>query len=98
MAAVVSQQIAVDLKEWAFEPKDIVARPGTITFTLRNVGERRHNMVVEVAGQKFKSPDISAGQSGTFEVTLTAPGRYVVYCDLQNHRERGMEGSLTIQG
>ncbi|MES4791759.1 MAG: plastocyanin, partial [Chloroflexota bacterium] len=84
--------------EWAFEPKEITARPGTITFTLRNVGERRHNMVIEAAGQKFKSADISAGQSGTFEVTLTAPGRYVVYCDLQNHRERGMEGFLTVQG
>jgi plastocyanin len=97
-AATASQQLTVELKEWAFEPKDIIVRPGTITFTLKNVGERRHNMVIEVGGQKLKSADISAGQSGTFEVTLTAPGKYVIYCDLQNHRERGMEGTLTVQG
>jgi plastocyanin len=95
--AAAPQEIPVELKEWTIEPKELVAKPGRVTFLLKNVGERRHNMVVEVAGQPVKSLDVSAGTTGSLEVTLPAPGTYAVYCDLQNHRERGMEGTLTVQ-
>ena len=25
------------------------------------------------------------------------PGKYVFYCDIQNHRQQGMEGTLTVK-
>ena len=44
----------------------------------------------------MKTQNLSAGEKGTLEVDLV-PGKYEVWCPVGNHKERGMDTSITVQ-
>jgi uncharacterized cupredoxin-like copper-binding protein len=69
---------------------------GSQTFRVTNNGTMGHNFEVEGQGieEKFET-DLSAGETQTMQLDLE-PGTYEVYCPVGNHREQGMEISLTV--
>lgn len=55
-----------------------------------------HDWVLEgVEGAAVASQD--PGQTGTVEFDAPAPGEYAYFCSIGDHRERGMEGTLTVK-
>jgi uncharacterized cupredoxin-like copper-binding protein len=77
-----------------FKPKDITAKSGALTITLKNVGMIQHNLLVQ-EDPSFNKLDVAPGQSATG--TLQAkPGTYTFYCDVAGHRQAGMEAKLTV--
>ena len=83
--------------EFAFQPSTVTVAPGTVTFTLRNPGQFPHNVRIEGMTADVFADDLTTGQSATATITL-APGTYTFWCPVGNHRERGMEGTLTVAG
>jgi plastocyanin len=56
----------------------------------------QHNWVVEgIAGAS--SDAIGNGEQSAFDFTApTEPGEFAFYCSIGDHRDRGMEGTLTV--
>jgi uncharacterized cupredoxin-like copper-binding protein len=91
---------SVDVKatDFKFNPKDPTAKAGQVTFAVTNDGQTVHNLEVEGPnGEEELSSDLSPGQSGVLTVDLSKPGTYEFYCPVGNHREQGMEGTITVQ-
>ena len=40
--------------------------------------------------------DVSPGQTGNLTVDLK-PGKYEFYCPIDNHKQMGMEGEITVK-
>jgi len=89
--AAPSQVAKLRAKEFAYEPKEVVARPGDIVFDIENTGVIEHNFVLEDAAKTTiaKIAVISPGEAEQVRVTLRT-GTYTGYCDLPGHREAGM--------
>ncbi|MCA1814053.1 MAG: cupredoxin domain-containing protein [Halobacteriales archaeon] len=84
-----------------FDPATLKAPAGStvhVTFSDADLALPlfQHDWVLEkVDGAKTKA--INPGEKA--EVTFTAPakGTYKYYCDIGDHRARGMEGTLTVE-
>lgn len=72
------------------------ATAGTVEIALENEGAVLHNVVVEEAGDT-KVAEAEAGASDTGTIDLDA-GSYTLYCDVEGHREAGMEATLQVEG
>jgi uncharacterized cupredoxin-like copper-binding protein len=85
---------AVDYK---FNPSDQSVKSGEVTFNLKNDGQAPHSLEIEdVNGQDQEiEGDVGPGQSGTLKVNLP-PGKYEFYCPVDDHKEMGMEGEITV--
>lgn len=92
--------VDMSLKDFELDPAEPeVAEVGVIEFKLSNDGQAPHNLEVETPQGEFElEEDLEAGQSGTLRAQIEEPGEYVLYCPVGNHREMGMEGTLTVSG
>ncbi|MBI4277741.1 MAG: cupredoxin domain-containing protein [Armatimonadetes bacterium] len=99
--AVPVQEVRVGMKEWGYEPKEMTVRPGRVRFMLKNDGRRQHNFGIIGPGSSkdvtVVSDNVRSGQTLNFEVDLPRDGTYAVICDIEGHRERGMEGTLIVR-
>jgi uncharacterized cupredoxin-like copper-binding protein len=99
-AAVAGAGGTVDLTatDYKFNPSDPTVKSGEVTFTEKNDGQTAHSLEIEdVNGQDQElEGDVSPGQSGTLKVNLP-PGKYEFYCPVDNHKELGMEGEITVK-
>jgi uncharacterized cupredoxin-like copper-binding protein len=90
----------VDLSatEFKFDPSDPSVKSGDVTFNLKNDGQVTHSLEIEdVNGEdKELEGEVSPGSDGTLKVNL-APGKYEFYCPVDNHRQMGMEGEITVK-
>lgn len=91
-----SAETVVTLNEWAIDPKDLNVAAGRVKFKLVNAGKFPHNFGVTLNGQNIKSKDIDPGSSDVLELDLTA-GTYKTVCDLPQHEQKGMVGSITVK-
>jgi len=99
-----AQKLTIHLGDYRFHPdavEVIAGRP--VELTLVNDDKiTPHNFTLkdQSAGMDL-SENISAGKSATLRFTPQTPGSYVFYCNkklpfMKSHRERGMEGKLTV--
>jgi plastocyanin len=90
------QTVNVSATEFAFNPSDLhVDAAGTYTFHLTNAGEFEHALEIDGQGIEEATDTIGGGESADVSVDL-AEGEYEIYCPVGNHREMGMEGTLTV--
>ena len=92
-----AQTIQVSATEFAFDPSDIAAEPGEVTFELTNDGGAPHALEIEGNGVEESSDTIDGGDSTSLTVDLE-DGTYEIYCPVGDHRDRGMVGTLTVGG
>ena len=71
-----------------------VAEGGLDRFPIDLGALAGHDVVVL---SDIRASDLSPGQSGVLTVDLSKPGTYEFYCPVGNHREQGMEGTITVQ-
>jgi hypothetical protein len=61
-----------------------------------NAGSDPHNLILEKGGQvAFAYPTLDPGADQRQTVTLTR-GTWTLYCSLLNHRDLGMQATLTV--
>jgi plastocyanin len=84
--------------DFKFNPSDPTVSSGDVTFDMKNDGKVSHSLEIEdVNGQdKELEGTVSPGQSGTLKVNLPA-GKYEFYCPVDNHKQMGMEGEITVK-
>lgn len=90
-----SQAVQITATEFAFDPSEITIEAGSASFELTNDGSAPHALEIEGNGVEEASDTIDGGESTTLELEL-AEGTYEIYCPVGDHRDRGMEGTLTV--
>ncbi len=94
-----AQTVNVSETEYKLDPSDPTVQAGTVSFKVTNEGSVDHNLEIEgPEGEQELDQDLGPGKSGTLTVDLSKPGRYEFYCPVDGHRERGMEGEITVTG
>lgn len=90
--------VDVSETEYELDPTDgQVSESGVIEFVAANDGSIEHSLEVEGPDGEAVTPTIAPGESASVKVDL-APGQYTWYCPIANHRELGMEGTVTVAG
>jgi len=81
----------------AFTETEVTAPAGEDTIELDNPSATAHNVVIEDAeGNDLAETDTISGDTTSTTASLE-PGTYTFYCDVDSHREAGMEGTLTVE-
>jgi plastocyanin len=95
--AASTQEVEIVATEFALEPSTVsLDSPGTYTFVFRNEGSATHALEVEGGGIEEETAEIGPGETAELTVELSEDGEYKLYCPVGNHKEQGMEGSLTV--
>ncbi|MBW3582738.1 MAG: cupredoxin domain-containing protein [Euryarchaeota archaeon] len=84
----------------AFDPATLsVSANTTVNLTFTNNEENPagapHDWVLEGV-EGVETEVIGTGENTTIEFAAPAPGEYAYYCSVGNHRDLGMEGTLTV--
>ena len=79
----------------SWEPGDLSASAGSVTIKLVNESDVPHAVEVEGNGVEEESETIT-GSETELTVDLEA-GEYTFYCPVGEHRQNGMEGTLTVE-
>ena len=95
---VPDQRIDIEAVSYDFRPDSVTVRPGTIRFVVSNAADEEHGFEVEGHGVEQAIESIEPGARDSLTVTLTRSGEYEMYCPVDNHKERGMVGTLTVAG
>jgi plastocyanin len=79
----------------SWEPGELSAAAGTVTIKLVNESDVPHAVEVEGNGVEEESETVTGGET-ELSVDLEA-GEYTFYCPVGQHRQNGMEGTLTVE-
>ena len=85
--------ITVTETEFKMTPKDLKAKPGKVTFQVKNAGAVEHNFIIEKTTIKIEA--IQPGETKTASGDLKA-GQYKVVCNIPGHAEAGMVATLKV--
>jgi uncharacterized cupredoxin-like copper-binding protein len=91
------QTVNISETDFALDPSAPTVKAGTVTFNVTNDGQTAHALEVEGPGEEVETEDIAPGESAQLTVDLGEPGTYEMYCPVDNHKEMGMEGEITVQ-
>lgn len=92
------ETVKVSETEYQLSPSTVNVKPGEVTFDVSNDGQVTHNLEVEGPNGEEELPsDLAPGDSGTLTVDLSKPGTYEFYCPVDNHKQMGMEGEITVE-
>lgn len=94
-------EVRVSLAEWSLTPGRISVPVGrTIRFLAHNAGVLPHALAIEGPGTYAESATVGSGGTVPFEVFLSVPGLYDVFCPVNagEHRALGQEGTLSVLG
>jgi uncharacterized cupredoxin-like copper-binding protein len=91
-----SGSVAISESEFQLDPSDPTAKAGNVTLDVKNDGSVVHDLEIEGNGVEESTDPIGAGSSAKLTVDLK-PGTYEIYCNIDSHRDQGMEGELTVQ-
>ena len=78
----------------SFDPKDLSADAGEVTLTMANPDG--NTMPHAVALEDDSGEVVQPGGTSTVSADLQ-PGTYTFFCPVGDHRQEGMEGTLTVK-
>jgi plastocyanin len=81
--------------EISWDPGSLSASAGSVTIKLVNESDVPHAVEVEGNGVEEESETVTGGET-ELTVDLEA-GEYTFYCPVGEHRQNGMEGTLTVE-
>jgi uncharacterized cupredoxin-like copper-binding protein len=70
-----------------------VARPGEVTFVVKNVGHVMHDFKID--GEKTRL--LQPGKTAKLTVRFRKKGRYPYLCTVPGHAAAGMKGVFTVR-
>ena len=97
------------MSEFKFElDKTSVPAGKTIRFNIDNVGQREHEMILELTdsiskplesnGKRAEALEIASGAKASLEWVFDKPGKYLIGCHIGKHFERGMKILIEVTG
>jgi plastocyanin len=79
-----------------FDKTSLSTKPGKVTVVLDNPSDVPH--AIEVEGKGVEEEGQTVGKGGVSKVTADLKaGDYEYYCPVGNHKQAGMEGTLTVK-
>jgi plastocyanin len=93
-----ASRVSISATEFKFDPANPQVKAGTVEFKLTNDGQAPHALEVEGPGGEAETKTLQPGQSATLDADLGRAGKYTMYCPVGNHRQQGMEGTVTVTG
>ena len=88
--------ISVEGGNYYFNPDEIRVKKGdTVKIILNSVDGVAHNFVIDEFN--ITSQTISAGQTTQVEFIPEKTGTFEFYCNIGNHRQMGMKGTLIVE-
>lgn len=95
-AMMATNEIKVSGGDFSFTPSKLLVKKGEkVKITFQNTGKFPHNLTVDKLGVGSKT--VQPGQSDSFEFTADTAGTFAIFCSVDSHRQKGMEGTLTVQ-
>ncbi len=91
----------IDVRETEFKldpANPRIEKPGVVEFKVNNAGQTVHALEVEGPEGEVETEEIQPGRSTNLRANLTEPGEYTWYCPVGDHKDRGMEGKITVGG
>ncbi|MGH3586095.1 MAG: cupredoxin domain-containing protein [Pseudonocardia sp.] len=84
----------VDMVSFEYVPAQLRADAGSVALRFANDSGDSHSFTIDALGVDVQVP------SGRDRVVVVdaAPGEYAVYCSVDDHRDQGMVGRLTVVG
>lgn len=92
------------------ETSATTVRPGTTTFSVQNVGEATHDVMIERVPIRMERPGVPmdmAAQGGVESLmpgmtkrmsVRLRPGRYELFCSVPSHFQSGQHGEIAVTG
>jgi plastocyanin len=97
-ASTTVRERAVERGGLAFSNPSATAQAGSVTIALVNPDGNQLPHAIEVEGNGVEEETETIQPGGSASVTFELePGTYELYCPVGNHREQGMEGTLTVE-
>ena len=78
-----------------FDKKTLDAKAGKVTINFDNPSSNPH--AVEIEGNGVEEVSDTITKDKTSVTADLKPGKYEFYCPVSNHRDLGMEGTLTVK-
>jgi uncharacterized cupredoxin-like copper-binding protein len=96
-AAPTAQTVTFTETEFKIDTASTTLKAGSYTFDVQNKGGFPHDLHIATPdGSEIGATSvIQAGGSASLQVTLKA-GTYQMWCAVDSHRARGMQGTLTV--
>ena len=90
-------RVQVVAQEFRYSLSRSTVRAGHVIVELVNRGQDTHDLDLRRVGgtHVFRFPSVQPGQIVDRELRLV-PGRYVLWCAVADHRERGMRAVLRV--
>lgn len=90
-------RVQVVAQEFRYRLSRTTVRAGRVIVELVNRGQDAHDLDLRRAGgtRIYHFPDVQPGQVVDRELKLV-PGRYLLWCAVADHRERGMHAVLRV--
>jgi uncharacterized cupredoxin-like copper-binding protein len=89
--------ISVSEAEFKITPSSIhLDKTGVYSFKVTNNGQITHIFEIEGPGLENETGEIQPGSTKTLTLRLTAGNTYETYCPIDDHKAKGMKGSLTV--
>ena len=83
---------------YSFSTKRLNADAGEVTLSMSNPSGNQAPHAIEVEGNGVEEVGDTVQPGGTSTATADLKaGRYTFYCPVGNHRDEGMEGTLTVR-
>jgi uncharacterized cupredoxin-like copper-binding protein len=97
--AVKGNTITIAETDFKLTPNKIaISKAGTYTINGDNKGGTSHAIAISGNGVQMIGATVAPGGTSTITVDITKPGDYDLYCPVANHKELGMNGTLTLLG
>jgi plastocyanin len=79
-----------------YDKTSLTADAGTVEIVMENPSQVPHNVAIDGNGVDEKGPVVEQDKTSTVSADLQ-PGTYEFYCSVGEHRQAGMEGTLTVR-
>ena len=96
-SAVSGMTITIVEKDFSLTPSAVtITKPGTYTINGVNKGGTSHAIAITANGVEQIGPTVDPGGTSTVSADITKPGTYDIYCPVGNHKQLGMDGTVTL--
>jgi plastocyanin len=95
------QPLRVSAREYGFDPKGVTiearGRNVSVPIALHNSGVLGHDLIVERGGKQVGGTTVITGGNDASATVKLQPGSYTFFCDVGDHAQLGMKGTLTVR-
>ena len=97
LAVPAPARVQVVAKEFSFSLSRQHVRAGSAVIELANFGQDPHDLRLQRAGARHIAGVGVVAPGARKDLSLRlAPGRYLLWCSVADHRQRGMRATLVV--